>query len=176
MLALVSTIRMQRHCLSRDMVILTREWETANGYPDDLKDAHAVLRAHTAKCRCQTSRSSRRDAELAALDSHLPTDQGIGMKSLCETSVEVERSHSRAVAGWKLMAATRAKSADSAERRMDRRPEVSGAGAGGIVVAAAVPGTGHCWGRKDGSWSGSRRQRTGAAESGTGRCMAERPS
>lgn len=57
---------------------------------------------------------------------------------------------------------------------MDQKPGVSEEGAGRMVVVA-VPAADH-WGRRAGSWLGSRRQRTGAAESGTGRCMAERPS
>jgi hypothetical protein len=176
MLPLGPTVHTRRHCLSPDMVIWTREWETGNDYPAGSKDGHAALKAHRAKCHCQTSQSSKRDAEVAVLDSHFPKDRGIVMKSPSGTNVEVVRSHSRAVAGSKVAARTRAKSAGSAERRMDRRPGVSGEDAGRIVVAAAVPAAGHCWERKDGSWSGIRRQRTGAAESGTGRCMAERLS
>jgi hypothetical protein len=94
---LAPTVRTRRHCLSPDMAIPTRESETGNGYLAG-SDGHAALKARRAKCHCQTSRSSRRDAEVAVLDSHFPKDRGIVMKSPSGTNVEVVRSHSRAVA------------------------------------------------------------------------------
>lgn len=70
---------------------------------------------------------------------------------------------------------TRVKSEDCAARREDRRPGVFGAGKV-AAVAAVAQAVAHCWNRTGGSCLGTRRQGTDAAESGTGRCMAERPS
>lgn len=178
MLPLALKDRIRRHCLSPGMEIPIREWETANGYLAGSEDAHAALKGRKVKYCYPASPSSRRDAEAAALDSQFPKDRDTGMNPPYEMNVEAVRSHSRAVAEWMATVKTRAKSAGSAKRRMDRKPGVSGEDVGRIAVVAAVvvPGAGHCWERKGGSWSGTRRQRTGAAESGTGRCMAERPS
>lgn len=79
---------------------------------------------------------------------------------------------SRVEEAMKASAKTRVKSEDSAPRRVDRRPGVSVADTVAVVALAAV----HRWDRMGGSCSGTRRQGTDAAESGTGRCMAERPS
>lgn len=129
-----------------------------------------MSRDRRAKCRCPGVRSQRRDAAAEA-ENQAQNGPGIAMKPLHEVGEVVAPRRSRAEGEMKASAKTRAKSEDSAPRRVDRRPGVSVAGTVAVGLAAA-----HCWDRMDGSCSGIRRQGTDAAESGTGRCMAERPS
>lgn len=91
-------------------------------------------------------------------------------KSLGETG---EAAHSHLTAAAMSMASgTRVKSAGFARRRMGQMRVASGEGAGGIAVVVVV----HCLGNTGGSYSERCRPDTAAAESGTGRCMAEGPS
>lgn len=111
---------------------------------------------------------------MGAAACQLQSDRGIATMTLDETDEVAVRRHSRAAAK-RAWVETRVRSEDFA-RWKNRRPAAS---AVGIVVAAAagdVPAAAHCWDRMGGSCSATRRNRTDAAESGTGRCMAERPS
>lgn len=84
---------------------------------------------------------------------------------------EVAHSHLTAAA-VSMASGTRVKSAGFARQRLGQMRVVSGEGAGGIAAVAVV----HCSGNTDGSYSERCRPDTAAAESGTGRCMAEGPS
>lgn len=95
--------------------------------------------------------------------------------SLDEADEMAAQRHSRAAGGKKASAKTRVRSEGFARWTRDRKPAASEEGIDG-AAAAAVPGVVHCWDRTGDSCSASRRAQTDAAESETGRCMAERPS
>lgn len=164
-----------RHSLLRypssDTAIQTPGWETGSDPLGDWKDAHVVLRDRREKRRCRGALSLKKDAGRGAAEC---PGSGIAMKTLDEMGGEAQR-HSRAAEVKSPWVETRGRSEDFARWMTSRRQAVF-VGGMGVAVAAAELAVVHCWDRTGGSCSVSRRVRTDAAESGTGRCMAEGPS
>lgn len=126
------------------------------------------------ECRCPGAPGFRRSAETAVEVFRWLDGPGIELQRLHEVD-EMVQPHSGTVAGRPALVKTRAKSEGCARRRRDQKPGVFGADAGDIA-AVEVAATAHCSGRRSGFCSETHRQRTGAAESATGRCMVERQS
>jgi hypothetical protein len=140
-------------------------WAIANGFLGGWVDDRVMCRR--GRCRCREAQRARKGAAVE-VDSRLDVPD-IATKIPHERDA-VAQFHSRAAA-QRALARTRAKSEGFARQPADRMREVSAAGAG--ETAAAVV---RCLDNKGGFCWASRRQRTDAAESGTGRCTAERPS
>jgi hypothetical protein len=129
-------------------------------------DGRAMCRK--VRCRCREARRPHKGAAVE-VDPQLDVP-GIATK-IPDEGDAVAQFHSRAAVAQRALARTRAKSEGFARRTTDRMREVSAAGAGGTAAAVV-----HCLDNKDDSCWASCTQRTDAAESGTGRCTAERPS
>lgn len=126
------------------------------------------------ECRCLGAPGFRRSAETGVEVFRWLDGPDTELRHPREV-VEMVQPHSGTVTGRPALVKTRAQNEGCARRRRDQTPGVFGAGAGGIA-AAEVAATVHCSGRRSGFCSETHRQRTGAAESATGRCMVERRS
>jgi hypothetical protein len=138
-------------------------------------NAHEAWRDRTGKRHCPGVRNSQGNAEAAKKGCQLRNEVDTAPMVLDATDALGEQRHSRVAGANRAWGKTRAKSVDCARRRMEGKPGASGVDeediAAGPIVAAA-----HCWDKTGDSCSETRRQGTVVAESGTGRCTAERLS
>lgn len=168
-----SSPRTLLHCLSHDKETPTRDSATASGLPDGRTGVHGAWMGRRAKRYCPAG--VRGNAEAAekvcrwsnVLDTASKTPDAMGALG--------ERHHSKVAGANQAWAKTRVKSVGCARWRMEGRLGGSGVDVEDIA-AGQIAAVAHCSDRTGDSCSETRRKGTDAAESGTGRYTAERPS
>jgi hypothetical protein len=170
-----SRLRTLLRCLLHDREIPTRDSVIGSDHPDGRMDVHGAWRDRTAKRHCPGVPNSKGNAEAAKKGRRLQNGIDTAPRALDAMDALGERRHSRVAGASRAWGKTRAKSVDCARRRMEEKPGASGVGAKSIAAVQIVAAV-HCSDKMGDSCSETRRQGSVVAESGTGRCTAERLS